>query len=82
MEKDDEICNDELDEYDNLETKIECLFTDFEKLRHRCKDFKKIIVTLTLDIENAKHDYEVAIKNRNELQKGFDNAKSKMSLLY
>ena len=41
---DDEVCIDDLD--------------DFEKLRHRCKDYKKIITTLTFDVENAKHDYE------------------------
>ena len=58
MAKDDEVCNDELDDYDNLQNEYECLFNDFEKLRHRCKYFKKIIATLTLDLENAKHKYD------------------------
>ena len=40
------------------------------------KDFKKIVTTLTLTLENAKHEYKVAIESRNELQKGYDIAKS------
>ena len=44
------------------------MFNDFEKLRHRCKDYKKIIATLTLDVENAKHDYDVVIGSKNELE--------------
>ena len=43
--------------FNKLQNEYECLFNDFEKLRHRCKDYKKIIITLTLDVENAKHDY-------------------------
>ena len=57
------------------------LFNDFEKLRHRCKDYKKIITTLTFDVENAKHDYDVVIDNKNELEKCFDNLKSKNEAL-
>ena len=30
-----------LDDFDKLQKKYECLFDDFEKLRHRCKDYKK-----------------------------------------
>ena len=51
------------------------MFNDFEKLRHRCKDYKKIITILTLDVENAKHDCDVVIDNKNELKKCFDNLK-------
>ena len=51
-----DVCLDELDDYDKLQNEYEFLFNDFEKLRHRCKDYKKIITTLTLDIENAKHE--------------------------
>ena len=76
MVKNDEVCNDKLDDYNNLQNEYECLFNDFDKLRHRCKDFKKIIATLTLDLKNAKHKCEVADDNKNELQKGYDNAKS------
>ena len=58
MEVEDEVCIDDFDEFDKLQNEYECMFNDFEKLRHRCKDYKKIITTLTLDVENAKHDYE------------------------
>ena len=37
MANDDELCDDELDDYATLQNKYECLFNDFEKLRHRCK---------------------------------------------
>ena len=33
---DDEVCTDDLDELDKLQNEYECLFNDFEKLRHRC----------------------------------------------
>ena len=52
------------------------MFNDFENFKHRCKDYKKIIITLTLDVENAKHDYDVVIDNKNELDKCFNNLKS------
>ena len=41
-----------------------------KKLRHRCKDYKKIIATLTLDVENVKHDYDLVIDSKNELEIG------------
>ena len=56
MAKDDEVCLDEHDDFDTLQNEHECLFNDLEKLKHRCKDYKKIIITLTLDVENAKHE--------------------------
>ena len=68
-------------DFNKLQNEYECLFNDFEKLRHRCKDYKKIITTLTLDVENAKHDYEVVIDNKNELEKCFDNLKSENEAL-
>ena len=37
----DEVCIDEFDNFDKLQNEYECLFNDFEKLRHRCKDYKK-----------------------------------------
>ena len=43
----DEVC---LNDFDKLQNEYECLFDDFKKLRHRCKDYKKIITTLTLDV--------------------------------
>ena len=46
-----------------------------------CKDYKKIITTLTLDVENAKHEYDVIVDNKNELEKCFDDQKSKNEVL-
>ena len=43
MAIEDEVCIDDLDEFDKLQNEYECLFNDFEKLRHKCKDYKKII---------------------------------------
>ena len=74
MAKDDKVCIDELDDYDNLQNEYKCLFNDFEKLKHRCKDFKKIIATLAFNLENAKCDYDV-IENKIELKKCFDSVK-------
>ena len=73
MAIEDEVCIDDLDEFDKLQNEYECLFNEFEKLRHRCKDYKKIITTLAFDVENAKHDYDVVIDNKNELEKCFDD---------
>ena len=57
------------------------MFNDFEKLKHKCKDFKKIITSLTLDLENVKNEYEIVIENRDNLQKIHDIAKSKIEAL-
>ena len=72
MAIDDEVCLDDFDDFDKLQNKYECIFDDFEKLRHRCKDYKKIITTLTLDVKNAKHEYNVVIDSKNELEKYLD----------
>ena len=81
MTIDNEVCLDELDNYDKLQNEYECLFNDFEKLGHRCKDCKKIITTLTLDVENAKHKYNVVVDNKNELKKCLDGMKSENEAL-
>ena len=39
---------------------IICSF-DFEKLMLKCKDFKKTITSLNLELENAKNEYEIVI---------------------
>ena len=70
----DEVC---LDDFDKLQNEYECIFDDFEKIKHRCKDYKKIITTLTIDVENAKHEYDVVIDRKNELEKYLDAMKSK-----
>ena len=73
---DDEVCIDDLDDFDKLQNEYECFFNDFEKLRHRCKDYKKIFATLTLDVKNTKHDYNVVVDSKNEFEKCFVNLKS------
>ena len=75
MKINDEVCLDELDDFDKLQNEHECLFNDFEKLRHKCKDYKKIITTLTFNVENAKHEYNVVVDNKNELEKCFNDLK-------
>ena len=45
MAIEDKICIDDFDDFDKLQNEYECLFNDFEKLRHKCKDYKKIITT-------------------------------------
>ena len=81
MAIEDEVCIDDFDDFDKLQNEYECLFNDFEKLRHGCKDYKKIITTLTLDIEKAKHEYDIVVDNKNELEKYFDNLKSENEAL-
>ena len=41
---------------------IACSF-DFEKLMLKCKDFKKTITSLNLELENARNEYEIVIGN-------------------
>ena len=77
MAIEDEVCMDDFDDFNKLQNEYECLFNDFEKLRHRYKDYKKIITTLTLDVENTKHEYDVVIDSKNELEKYLDVMKSK-----
>ena len=78
MAIDDEVC---LDDFDKLQNEYKCMFNDFEKLRHRCKDYRKIITTLTLDVKNVKLEYDVVIDNKNELEKYLDVMKSEMKFL-
>ena len=40
---------------------MNALFNDFEKQKHGCKDFKKIISFITLDLENARKEYNIII---------------------
>ena len=42
---------------------------------------KKIITTLTIDVENAKHEYDVVVDSKNELEKCFDDLKSENETL-
>ena len=43
-------------------------------------DYKKIIIILTIDVENAKHEYDV-VDIKSELKKCFDDLKSKNEAL-
>ena len=81
MAIDDEVCLDDFNDFDKLQNEYECLFNDFEKLKYRCKDFKKIITTLTLDVENVKHEYDVVIDRKNELEKYLNAMKSENEAL-
>ena len=40
---------------------------DFEKLMLKCKDFKKTITFLNLELENARNVYEKVIGNKKKL---------------
>ena len=41
MAIEDKVCIDDLDEFDKLQNEYECLFNDFEKLRHDVKTTRK-----------------------------------------
>ena len=56
---DNEVCDDELDDYDDLQNEYESLLKDYEKLLHMCTKYRKTITSLNLELENAKKDYEV-----------------------
>ena len=45
---------------------IACSF-DFEKCMLKCKDFKKTITSLNLELENARNKYEVVIDNKKKV---------------
>ena len=47
----------------------------------KCKDFKKTIISLNLDLENVKNEYKIVIGNRNDLEKAYDNQKYEIEAL-
>ena len=51
MAIDDEVCNDELDDYDILNNEYEGLLVDFEKLLHKCTKHKKQLLHLLLNLK-------------------------------
>ena len=66
MEKEDKVCNnDDFDDYDTLQHEYDCLFIDFEKHMSKCKDFKKTITSINIDLDNDKIEYEIVISNSN-----------------
>ena len=66
MAKDDKVCN--TDDLDTLQHEYCCLFIDFEKLMSKCKELKKTIISLNLELDKAKTEYEIVIGNRNDLE--------------
>ena len=62
MAKDDKVCNN--DDLDTLQHEYDCLFINFEKLMSRCKELKKTITSLNLELDNAKNEYEIVIGNK------------------
>ena len=45
---------------------IACSFA-FEQLMLKCKDFNKIIISLNLELENAKNEYEIVLGNKRKV---------------
>ena len=82
MAKEDEVCDDDLDDYDDINmSMIVCLFNDFEKLMEKCKAYRKAIASLNLELEHAKKDYEISKDDKKNLQINLDNEKSKNEVI-
>ena len=47
----------------------------------KCKELKKIVTSLNLEVDNAKNEYEIVICNRNDLENANKNARSKIKAL-
>ena len=45
------------------------------------KELKKTIISLNLELDNAKNEYEIVIGNRNDLEDAYKNAKSEIEAL-
>ena len=41
MAIDNEVCNDELDDFDDLQNEYEGLLKDYEKMLHKCTNYRK-----------------------------------------
>ena len=48
MANEDEVCDDDLDDYDDIQHEYDCLFNDFEKLMEKCKAYRKSLHLLIL----------------------------------
>ena len=44
----------------------------------KCKDLKKTITSLNIDLDNARNEYEIVIDNMNNLEKAYENGKSQI----
>ena len=47
----------------------------------KCKDLKKTITSLNIDLVNAKNEYEMVIGNMNNLEDAYNNAKTEIEAL-
>ena len=47
----------------------------------KCKELKKTITSLNLELDNAKNEYEIVIGNKNGLEDAYKNAKSEIEAL-
>ena len=75
MEKKDKVCNnDDFVDLDTLQHEYDCLFFDFEKLMSKCKDLKKTITSLNIDLDVAKNEYEIVIGKKKVLEDSYNNA--------
>ena len=81
MEKEDEVCDDDLNDYDDIQHDYDYLFNDFEKLIEKCNVYRKTIASINLELEHAKKDYEIIIDDKKNLQINIDNEKSKNEVL-
>ena len=70
MENEEKVCNNDFDDLDILQHEYDCLFIDFDKLMLKCKDFKKTITSLNLELENTRNEYEIVIGNKKKLISG------------
>ena len=81
MAIDDEVCDDELDDYDDLQNEYEGLLKDYEKMLHNCTNYRKIISALTLELENTKHDYDEVSEKNIEYQSELNDARTEIETL-
>ena len=47
----------------------------------KCKELKKTITSLNLELDNAKNEYEIVISNKNGLEDAYKNAKFEIEVL-
>ena len=47
----------------------------------KCKELKKTIISLNLELDNVKNEYEIVIGNKNGLEDAYKNAKSEIEAL-
>ena len=67
MAKENEVCDDDLNDYDDIQHEYDCLFNDFEKLMKKFKTYRKTIASFNLELEHAKKDYEIIMDDKKNL---------------